>query len=208
MRRMIVAAVLATAAGCEPAGQTQEAASRIEDDASGQHQVTRAFSLPPHRVVTYSFDPRPECSAAPEIREGAAAGLAMWADFGVQVIEADDLPTDAATRRDVVSVCFAAGPFWGSRLGSTSWTAHGVQMTVRTDVFTDWIDSIVAHELGHVILESAEHLDDSRCGFVDAPDPCGGIMGGRYVWPEFTDLDVAFMNERGLRWDPRALGGQ
>jgi hypothetical protein len=155
----------------------------------------------PHLDVTFVFDGRRECATAPENLEVAAAGLALWADFGVRVVEADTMPVATAARRDIVSVCFASGPFWGSRVGSTSWTERGVELTVRTDLpVRSWIGSVAAHELGHVILGSAEHLDDSSCGFIDAPDPCGGIMGGRYIWPDFTARDVEFAQARGLVW--------
>jgi len=190
MLRILACGVLLWAA-CE---ESQPSSAVEAPNEAGESASARFPVFPPHRRLTYVVDSRPECTTENANIEAAARGFAFWGDFGVEVVKADVLPPEADGRRNAVLVCLSRKRFWGSRLGSTQWTSRWAEMAILASLDLADISSVAAHELGHVIFESATHLPDEQCG----------LMGGNYIWPGFSEADIAFAAERGLEW----IGGE
>lgn len=111
--------------------------------------------------ATYYIDPT--CAAGTDELEACVAeGFALWQDFDVRVIESDG-PAPGAVR-----VCFGDEGH-GDRIGSASWNDQhnhdGIWFRVG-DYDPAQYARVAAHEMGHIVMSSPEHLPEGERGIM------------------------------------------
>lgn len=126
----------------------------------------------------WGLDPGCETAGLAEVERGAA----LWAE--ITDLERDDATAD-------ITICIVPGPFWGGRYGSTTWSDDGAEITVRGDIAGGWLlASVTAHELGHALMRTGEHLPAGRTGIMAAD-----IDG---LERAFTESDMELLARHGF----------
>jgi hypothetical protein len=165
---------------------TAVAAALLSGCAVEADPVTQDAACTDERFV-YAFDDGAECRGTPSAQDAVRAGLAGWTQLGVSVQE---VALEEVSSVSGVVICLAGGAVWnGQRAGSTTWQADGSAWIEIAGGLSEHHDRQVAtHELGHVILHTAEHL----------PDDAYGVMAGELgrLTDTFTDADRTFFAER------------
>jgi hypothetical protein len=137
--------------------------------------------------ISWSLD---STCAEPSDADRAALeeGLALWSDgFGVDIVHDDHA---AATH---VSVCFSDEPIGHNGLATrTGPDSYRIQLCRRCQRFSGRLYAgLVAHEFGHVVLRSSDHLADGA-GIMASGHDCAGDSAAC----EWSDADYEFIGSQ------------
>lgn len=120
------------------------------------------FWTPPDDL-SWSFDPR--CEEPTDVEASAIArGAELWRQVGVHTLPIDDAPD--------VWICLTPGAPRPGFSGWQDWDESGTaRASVSRAIVTERLGTVVAHELGHVILPGSgdeNHLPPGQVGILAA----------------------------------------
>jgi hypothetical protein len=148
---------------------------------------TACAGEPSNSGTSWSLDSR--CAEPSDVDRAALEdGLALWSDgFGVDIAQDDPL----AARQ--ISVCFSDEPIGHNGLATrTGPDTYRIQLCRRCQRFSGrFYAGLVAHELGHVILRSGDHLSEGA-GIMAPGHDCAGDSTAC----QWSDADYEFIGSQ------------